>query len=289
MMRTGAGRLPGRPRFSLCRRGQSLFRATKVNGAVVTLALGATLLAPIRIAAQKQTSITVSAAISLKDALDELGHLYEQRHVNAKMTFNYGGSGTLQHQIEQGAPVDIFFSAAEKQMDALESEDLLVAGTRRDLVANKLVLVAPVESSAPRDFPDLARPEVKIIALGEPGTVPAGMYAHQTLEHLGLLDAIRKKVVYAKDVRAVLTYVETGNADAGFVYQTGARGSAKVRIVAAAPAGTHDPIVYPVAIMKNSKDKPAARAFLEFLESSDARAVFEKYGFAAPEKQAGKN
>ena len=239
--------------------------------------------------APQRTSLTVSAAISLKDSLDELGHTYEQNHPGAKIAFNYGGSGTLQHHIEQGAPADIFFSAAEKQMDALESGGLLVPGTRSDIVANILVLIAPAPSNALKNFQDLALPDVKIVALGEPSTVPAGQYARQTLEHLGLLAAVEKKTVFAKDVRAVLTYVETGNADAGLVYQTDARSSSKVRIVATAPAGSHDPIVYPAAVLKSSKDIPAARAFLEFIGSPEGRKVFGKYGFTAPEKQAGKN
>lgn len=255
----------------------------------LALVLAASFLAPTHVTAQQPESVIVSAAVSLKDALDEIAHMYEHRHTNAKIIFNYGGSGTLQHQIEQGAPVDVFFSAAEKQMDALESEGLLVAGTRRPMVANKLVLIEPASSNRLKDFQDLTRPEVKIIALGEPSTVPAGMYARQTLEHLGLLAAVEKKAVYAKDVRAVLTYVETGNADAGIVYQTDARASTRVHVVALAPEKTHDQIVYPAVILKNSKNEKAARAFLQFLESSDARAVFEKYGFGTPEKQAGKN
>jgi molybdate transport system substrate-binding protein len=269
--------------------GEMIFRRPVTICVFLALVLVASLFAPARVTAQESSSVTVSAAISLKDALDEIDHKYEQRHPSAKIIFNYGSSGTLQHQIEQGAPVDIFISAAERQMDALESSGLLLAGTRRALVANKLVLIEPAASSRLKDFQDLARPEVKIVALGEPGTVPAGMYARQTLEHLGLLATVEKKAVYAKDVRAVLTYVETGNADAGIVYLTDARGSPKVRVVAAAPEGTHDRIVYPVAILKNSKNESAARAFLQFLESSDARAVFEKYGFGTPEKQAGKN
>jgi len=264
-------------------------RRPVMNRILLALVLGAMVLVPARNSAQQKSSVTVSAAISLKDALDEIGRKYELQHADAKITFNYGGSGTLQHQIEQGAPVDIFFSAAERQMDELESKGLLVAGTRRDLVANKLVLIEPTSSNALKDFQDLARPEVKIIALGEPGTVPAGMYARQTLEHLGLLAGVEKKTVYAKDVRAVLTYVETGNADAGIVYQTDALSSTKVRVVATAPTGTHDPIVYPAAIVNNSKDEAAARVFFKFLESSEARVIFEKYGFTAPEKQAGMN
>jgi molybdate transport system substrate-binding protein len=245
-------------------------------------------LLPTRAGAQ-QDSVTVSAAISLKDALDELGRAYEQSHAGVKITFNYGGSGTLEHQIEQGAPVDIFYSAAEKQMDTLESKGLIVAGTRRILVMNELVLIVPAASSVVRTFQDLARAEVKVVALGEPETVPAGMYARQSLDHLGLLAAVQKKTVYTKDVRQVLTYVETDNADAGIVYQTDAKISARVRVVAVAPAGSHDPIVYPAAVVKNSRDIGAARAFLEFLDGPVARAVFAKYGFLAPERRAEKN
>jgi molybdate transport system substrate-binding protein len=266
-----------------------LARSIAPGVAVLAVALAAGGLAPAGAGAQHPAAVTVSAAISLKDALDELGRAYEQSHAGTKIVFNYGGSGTLQHQIEQGAPVDIFFSAAEKQMDTLQSEDLIVAGTRRNLVANELVLVVPVNSNIVRNFQDLTRPEVKIVALGEPETVPAGMYAWQVLDRLGLLAAVAKKTVYAGDVRQVLTYVETGNADAGIVYQTDARISSKVRIVATAPAASYDPIVYPAAVVKSAKDVASARAFLEFLAGPEARAVFAKYGFLMPQKQAGKN
>ena len=234
--------------------------------------------------AQEKSEITVSAAISLKDSLDEIGTVYEKAHPGVKISFNYGGSGTLQRQIEQGAPVDIFFSAAEKQMDDLQAKGLIAAGTRRNIVRNQLVLIAPVASTLIGSFQDLARPEVKIVALGEPATVPAGMYARQTLEHLGLLAAVDKKTVLAKDVRAVLTYVETGNADAGLVYQTDAQGSSKVRIVAVAPPFSHDPIVYPAAILKDPKNLSGAQSFLAFLSGTEARDIYLKHGFLAPEK-----
>jgi molybdate transport system substrate-binding protein len=242
-----------------------------------------------RVAADESSSITVSAAISLKDSLDEVGHLYATRHPAVKVAFNYGGSGTLQRQIEQGAPVDVFFSAAEKQMDDLAAQELVATETRRDIVANSLVLITPVSSTMVKGFPDLSRSQVSAIALGDPGTVPAGMYARQTLEHMGLFATIEKKIVYAKDVRAVLTYVETGNADAGLVYRTDALTSQKVRVVATAAADSHDPIVYPAAVLKNSKNAAAARDFVGFLQGTEARAVFEKYGFAPAEKPAVKN
>jgi molybdate transport system substrate-binding protein len=260
-----------------------------VAGLLVCLMAVAVGIFPLRSAAQANGEITISAAISLKDSLDEIGGLYEKAHPGAKISFNYGGSGTLQRQIEQGAPVDIFFSAAEKQMDDLQAKGLVDAGTRRDIVRNQLVLIAPAADTAIHSFQDLTNPAVKILALGEPATVPAGMYARQTLEHLGLLASVEKKTVLAKDVRAVLTYVETGNADAGIVYQTDAQSSEKVRIVSVAPADSHDPIVYPAAILKGAKNNSGATSFLAFLSNGDVRRIFLKHGFLAAENQAGNN
>jgi molybdate transport system substrate-binding protein len=238
--------------------------------------------------APKPSSVTVSAAISLKDALDQLGREFERDHPGAKITFNYGASGTLQHQIEQGAPVDIFFAAAQKQMDALQSAGLIIDETRHDIVANDLVLIAPSATDDIHSFQDLAKSGVKTIALGEPETVPAGMYAQQTLEKLNLWDAVKKKAVYAKDVRQVLTYVATGNADAGLVYRTDAQTSPKVRTIFTAPPSSHDPIVYPAAVLKSSKDQAAARAFLQFLETPHALEIFKTYGFNDPNNPSGK-
>jgi molybdate transport system substrate-binding protein len=279
-------------------RPKSEFRGRRlaVASLLVSLVVGAFGSFALQGAPQETASITVSAAISLKDALDELGPIFQvQQHRKnggngTAVTYNYGGSGTLARQIEQGAPVDVFFSAAEKQMDELATQSLIDADSRRDLVGNALVLIAPAQAATNlHSFQDLTGPAVKNIALGETSTVPAGMYAQQTLEHLGLFAALQKKVVYAKDVRAVLTYVETGNADAGLVYQTDANTSKKIRVIAIAPPDSHDPILYPVAVLRDSKNKPAARAFVEFLQGPDARAVFQKYGFTSAEKSAVKN
>jgi molybdate transport system substrate-binding protein len=279
-------------------RPKSDFRGRRlaVASLLVSLVVGAFGSFALQGAPQETASITVSAAISLKDALDELGPIFQlQQHRKnggngTAVTYNYGGSGTLARQIEQGAPVDVFFSAAEKQMDELATQSLIDADSRRDLVGNALVLIAPAQAAMNlHSFQDLTGPAVKNIALGETSTVPAGMYAQQTLEHLGLFAALQKKVVYAKDVRAVLTYVETGNADAGLVYQTDANTSKKIRVIAIAPPDSHDPILYPVAVLRDSKNKPAARAFVEFLQGADARAVFQKYGFTSAEKSAVKN
>ena len=270
------------------RRAGSAGRRLRVwIAAAIVCAMGAAMAAAgfAGAATAARESVTVSAAISMKGALDEMGRVFERDHPEVQIAFNYGGSGTLQHQIEQGAPVDIFVSAAAKQMDALAAEGLIAADTRRNIAANTLVLIVP--RSPPdgvKNIAGLARPGVKAIALGEPATVPAGAYARETLDHLGIFGAIREKIVYAKDVRQVLTYVETGNADAGFVYATDARISTKVRVAEVAPADSHDPIVYPAAVLKDSKHARAARAFLDYIAGPQGRAAFAKYGFSTPEK-----
>jgi molybdate transport system substrate-binding protein len=227
-----------------------------------------------------KADLTVSAAISLKDALDEAKQIYTAESPNVTIAANYGASGTLQLQIEQGAPVDVFLSAAPKQMDALDAKGLLLEGTRKNLLRNEVVLIVPKDSSAGiSSFQDLTRADVKQIALGEPMTVPAGQYAKEVLTSLGIYDAVNSKAILAKDVRQVLTYVETGNVDAGIVYATDAMSSAKVKVVATAPAKSHSPVIYPAAVIKASKNPAAARAFLDFLAGPRGQAVFQKYGF----------
>lgn len=232
-------------------------------------------------------SLTCSAAISLRSSLDEISKLYSQKHPGTEFHFNYGGSGTLQHQIEQGAPVDIFFSAAEKEMNELEKQNLLASGTRKDVVGNELVVVVPGGSSTVHSLQDLTEASVRKIAVGQFATVPAGMYAQQTLQRERLLDKLNSKIVFAKDVRQVLTYVETGDADAGFVYRTDAMTSKAARIAIHVPDDAHEPIVYPAAVLKGSQNAGAARDFLDFLLSSEAGKIFEKNGFslAAGEKK----
>jgi molybdate transport system substrate-binding protein len=265
-------------------------RRPGVAGLLFVCALFAGIWPALALAQSQSTgSITVSAAISLKDALAQLGPMYEKRVPGAKIVFNYGGSGTLAQQIEQGAPADVFFSAAEQQMSDLKAHGLL-AGEARDIVANSLVLITPRDESSITTLENLTAPAVKKIALGETKTVPAGIYAQQSLQHLGYWSAVEPKIVYAKDVRAVLTYVETGNADAGFVYETDALTSQKVRLVTKVPDDAHDPILYPAAVLKNSKNPELAKAFLDFLAGSDARLVFQGFGFMPPpEKPAAKN
>ncbi len=224
-------------------------------------------------------SLTVSVAASLQNAMAEIAPGFERYRPGTKLNFNFGGSGTLEQQIEQGAPADVFFSAAPKPMDALAAKGLILADTRRDLLRNDVVLIAPKGTTEPRTFADLPGGTVKLIALGDPDSVPAGDYGRQTLRSLHLWEPVQSKLVLAKDVRQVLAYVETGNADAGIVYATDARESERVRVVAAAPAGSHTPVVYPIAVTRDTRNAAAARAFVGFLAGRDATDIFARHGF----------
>lgn len=222
--------------------------------------------------------LTLSVAASLQDAITEEENEYRREHGGVEFRNNFGSSGTLARQIEQGAPVDAFISAGEKPMDQLESEGLLETDTRANLLGNSLVLIAP-QGSDLQSFDQLISNRVRLIALGDPLSVPAGHYGKQTLDTFHLYDKVKAKIVLAKDVRQVLTYVETGNADAGLVYATDARISNQVRVVAVAPENAHDPIVYPLAEIRGTHNGDATRAFLTFLASPNARAIFERHGF----------
>jgi molybdate transport system substrate-binding protein len=226
------------------------------------------------------TELTISAAASLQNTMRDLAPVFEKAHQHAKLSFNFGGSGTLAQQIEQGAPADVFLSAALKPMDQLAAKGLLLVGTRRDLLRNEVVLIAPKDSTGLASFDDLRAPQVKLIALGDPVSVPAGDYGRQVLLTLHLWDAVQRKLVFSKDVRQVLTYVETGEADAGIVYATDARESQRVRVAATAPAESHAPVIYPVAVLRDSRNAAAARDFTTFLAAPQARAIFLRHGFA---------
>ncbi len=226
--------------------------------------------------------LNVSAAVSMKDALTEIQQNYQKVKPNVKINFNFGASGTLQKQIEQGAPVDIFVSAAAKQMDELAGKNLINMQSRQNIVENQLVMVVPKGSPpALQKFEDVNNDTVKKFAMGEPEVVPAGQYAQQVLRKLNLWENVKGKAVLAKDVRTVLTYVETGNVDAGFVYRSDAVISDKVEVVAAAPANSHQPIVYPGAVLAGAQQASAAQEFMAYLQSPEAKAIFEKYGFSA--------
>ena len=223
--------------------------------------------------------IMVSAAASMKDSLTELQKAYAQKKPEVKITINFGASGALQQQIEQGAPADLFISAGKTQMDTLDSKNLLVKESKVDLVGNELVLVTGKDNSKVTSLEDLPKAGVVKIGIGTPESVPAGKYAQEALTNLKLWDALQPKFVMAKDVTQVLTYVETGNVEAGFVYQSDALGSTKVKVVTVVPASSHKTIVYPAAVISATKNKQAAEDFLKYLQSSDAQQVFVRYGF----------
>lgn len=247
----------------------------RLCGCAALLALAASISACHR---ANRVMLTISSAASVKDALIEAEHSYRQSHARLDFSNNFGSSGILAAQIEQGAPADIFLSAAAKPMDDLEREGLIAAGTRRNLLLNSLVLIAPRDSRL-QDFQGLIGGSVRLIALGDPQSVPAGEYGRQALVSLHLWERLNAKLVLAKDVRQVLTYVETGNADAGLVYATDVLTSSRARVVAVAPESTHDPIVYPVAAVKGSRNKEVARGFIDYLASPAAQAIFRKHGF----------
>ena len=222
--------------------------------------------------------LTIYAAASLKDALEELKNIYTSRHPDVKITYNFGASGVLQRRIEQGAPADLFLSAGKAEMDVLAQKGLLQEASRQDLLRNELVLIAGKNSSL-AGFEGLASPAVSRIGMGAPGTAPAGRYAQETLTSLNLWGRVQPKIVLANDVRQVLANVESGHVDAGLVYRSDALVGKNIKIVAAAPAGSHSPIIYPMAVIKSTRHPLEARLFAAFLSSGQAAQVFAKYGF----------
>lgn len=223
--------------------------------------------------------IVVSAAASLTDALKEIGRMYQSKSKN-RVTFVFASSSTLARQIEAGAPADVFFSADVQTMNALERKGRLEPGTRKQLLSNQLVIIVPADKPTVVNSPeDLLDPRVRRIALAEPSSVPAGVYSKTYLESLGLWDKIKPKVVPVLDVRATLASVESGNVEAGFVYKTDAASSKTVKTVFEVPIGKGPKIIYPVAILKESKSKAAAKEFLNVMVSPSGLDVFIRYGF----------
>ena len=231
-------------------------------------------------AKQENVQLTISAAASLKDALEEITPLFSKAKTNVGIRNNFGSSGELQQQIINGAPVDIFIAAAVKQMDELQKKDLLVAETRRDLLSNRLVLTVPADRSDINDLKDLTKANIERIAIGDRRSVPAGQYAEQALTKLDLLTAVQPKFVLGSNVRQVLQFVESGNAQAGIVYATDAKTSTKIKVVQTIDSKLHKPIVYPIAVLQKSTNQTNAKAYLEFLSSEPAKTIFEKYGFS---------
>ena len=228
-------------------------------------------------------TVTVFAAASLKDALDDAGRAYEAR-TGVKVRVSYAATSAIARQIEQGAPADIFISADSEWMDYLAQRRLIEPSSRRDLLGNRLVLIAPAGSKVAlrigRGMPlDRALGGGRLAVAGP--QVPAGKYAREALAALGVWSTVAGRVVDAENVRTALQYVARGEAPLGVVYETDARVEPRVRIVGTFPAFTHPPIVYPAAVTASSRGSDAAR-FLAFLSGREALEVFRRYGFSAP-------
>ena len=261
-------------------------RCGLVLGTVLVLALAGCSTAnsqsgtPTTITNQPVT-LNISAAASMTNALNAVNAAYTQAKPWVTITPNYASSGTLQQQIEQGAPCDVFLSAAASQMDKLQNENLIIDSSRINLLTNKIVLIVPKNSTLGiTSFQDLTLAKVKSVSIGDPQFVPAGTYAKQALTELGIYDAIESKLVLGANVTQVLQYVDSGNIDAGVVYSTDALSVSNVTVVATGPADVNASIVYPVAIVKASTKVSAAQDYIDFLLGADAGAIFEQYGFA---------
>jgi molybdate transport system substrate-binding protein len=227
-----------------------------------------------------KVELTVSAAASMQTVLTELQRNYEQEYPNVKLLFNYGASGALQQQIEQGAPVDVFLSASEENFNEILTKGLIDKENNVALVSNELVLIQNKQTDHKiSGFAELSDTKINLIAIGTPESVPAGKYAKETLISQNLWSKLEEKFIFAKDVRQVLTYVESGNVEAGIVYKTDAIRSNKIEIIETANSKSHSSIIYPLGVVKNSKHQEEAINFYDYLQSDKAKEIFENYGF----------
>ena len=229
----------------------------------------------------KADEIEIFAAASLTDALKEIAATYEEASGD-KIIFNFAASSTLEMQIKAGAPADVFFSADEAKMDDLEKQGLIAKESRKDLLSNSLVIVVPNDSTLTlTSAAQLADAKVKKIALGQPQSVPAGIYAKKYLQKIGIWAQVESRIIPTESVRAALAAVETGNVDAGIVYKTDALHSTKAKVAYEVPAAEGPVISYPAALVEGSKHAAAAKKFLDYLSEAGSLKTFEKYGFIA--------
>ena len=228
--------------------------------------------------------LTLSVAISMKEAIETLGRTFAASRPGVTLRYNLGASGDLQKQIEAGAPIDVFVSAATRQMDELEQKGLILADTRRAFARNVLVVVKPADSGLDLTaVGDLLGPGVTRVAIGNPKTVPAGEYARESLRAVGAWERLGPKLVFGENVRQVLEYIARGEVDAGFVYATDVP-AAGPRVRAAFRPGedTYAPVVYPVAVVAGSRQAALARAFVDLVTGVEGQAVLRRLGFQPP-------
>ncbi|MCP3026883.1 molybdate ABC transporter substrate-binding protein [Halobacillus sp. A5] len=228
----------------------------------------------------EKTEITISAAASMKDALDEIIEEYENDH-DVSITLNSGSSGRLAQQIQQGAPVDLIISANEQWTRRLADGQHIQSETETTIADNSLVLIAHADKESLIDeLEQLTTEEDTDIVMGDPESAPAGNYAKQSLQHIGIWDDISEQLIYSNDVRQALTYVESQNADYGLVYASDALISDQVQVIEEIDSTTHDPIVYPAAITGQSSNQDTAEDFLNYLKTERSQEIFKSYGFS---------
>ncbi|UFT98307.1 molybdate ABC transporter substrate-binding protein [Radiobacillus kanasensis] len=225
---------------------------------------------------KREITLTVSTASSMEESFREIEGLFEDEYPDIDITYNFGGTGTLRKQVEQGAPVDLFVSASEKDTNILINKKLVEESI--NFLSNQIVVIVPSNSSFTQ-FEDLLR-DGKKLAIGTPSFVPAGMYAKEALEQLGLWQKVESSLVPTKDVRAALTLVENSGVDGGFVYDSDAVQSKKVNVIHRIDPEKHSPILYSVSILKESEHKDEAKLFYEFIQNESSQQIFEEDGFS---------
>ena len=248
-----------------------------------TLAV-AVVLVLVQATGARAQELTLSVAVSVKEAVEALGRGFAASRPGVTLRYNFGASGELQKQIEAGAPVDVFLSAAQRQMDELEKQRLIVTSTRRVFARNVLTVIKPADSKVDIAKPaDLLEARVTRVVVGQPKTVPAGQYTEESLRALGLWERLQPKIVFTENVRQALDYVGRGEVDAGFVYTTDAASRAQsVTEAFRPPEDSYRPVVYPGAVVAGSKHAALAQAFLDVLSSANGRTVLARFGFLPP-------
>ncbi|MFZ3589860.1 molybdate ABC transporter substrate-binding protein [Bacillus sp. DJP31] len=229
--------------------------------------------------------ITISAAASLKDALEEIRDEFTKEYPTIQVSFNFGSSGSLQQQIVQGAPIDLFLSASKEKFELLKQQDLIMKDKSVDILQNSLVLIEKKNANNHvLSFQDIKNNNIQSIAIGLPETVPAGQYAKETFQSIGIWKQIEPKLIYGKDVRQVLSYLETENVELGIVYLTDALTSPKVTVLSTADEKWHSPINYSIGVINNTSHLEETEIFYHFLQRKQVIVIFEKYGFKGLEK-----
>ncbi|GAA0437128.1 molybdate ABC transporter substrate-binding protein [Lentibacillus halophilus] len=227
------------------------------------------------------SEVVVSASSSLSDVLGDLADAFQEEHPDAALSFHYGASSKLADQISNGSPVDVFLSAGQQPIEQLTGQNLLTTDTEMDFARNRLILASSKQESFPatsiKQLPEL---NIKQIAMGNPENIAAGKYATQALKKSGVWETIKETIVYTNEGGRSLTYVESGNMEAGFIYSSDLQRSELIQNVFTIDDDLHAPIIYTGAVITSSKDKQTAKAFVSFLQTDKARSILKNHGFS---------